>query len=107
MSQTIRNLSPAEVADALSAGRIHLIDVREPAEFAQASIAGSINLPLSMFNPDALPAADDKDIVFMCAAGVRSLHALEFARAAGRDVNSHMGAGIRGWLMSGLPVNGQ
>lgn len=104
MTQAIKNLSPAEVADALGAGTIHLIDVREPAEFNQVSVEGSLNLPLSAFTPESLPV-DDKPLVFMCAAGVRSLHAIEFARAAGLQADTHMAAGIRGWLMAGLPVS--
>ncbi|MFT4091615.1 MAG: rhodanese-like domain-containing protein [Asticcacaulis sp.] len=104
MTQDIKNLSPAEVAEALNAGTIHLVDVREPAEFDQVSIEGSISLPLSVFHPDALPPQDDKEIVFMCAGGVRSIKAIELTRAYGREVSAHLAPGIRGWLMQGLPV---
>lgn len=104
MPQNIRNLDVTEVAAALEAGRIHLIDVREPSEFAQGHIEGSVNLPLSGFDPAALPPEDDKEIVFMCAAGVRSLKAIEAAHAGGRDVSAHLATGIRGWLNEGYPV---
>lgn len=104
MTQAIKNLSPAEVADALGAGTIHLIDVREPAEFNQVSVEGSVSLPLSQFHPDDLPPPDGKEIVFMCAGGVRSIKAIELTRAYGRDVSAHLAPGIRGWLIEGYPV---
>lgn len=104
MTNDIKNLSPAEVSEALRAGTIHLIDVREPAEFDQVSVEGSVNLPLSRFHPDDLPPPDDKDIVFMCAGGVRSIRAIELTRAYGREVSAHLAPGIRGWLIEGYPV---
>lgn len=99
----IRNLTPQEVQDALDSGAIHLIDVREPHEYAQYAIAGSVSLPLSGFQPADLPD-DGREIVFMCAAGVRSLRAIEISRALGRDVSAHMPAGIYGWINEGRPV---
>lgn len=100
---TIRNLSPEEVYAALSAGAIRLIDVREPHEYAQYRIKGSLNLPLSVFHPADIPA-DGPEIVFMCAGGVRSLRAIEAAQAYGLAADAHLAPGIYGWINAGLPV---
>lgn len=53
-------------------GSVHLIDVREPAEFAAGSFKGAINMPINTLekNLDKLPK--DKTIVFFCGAGGRS-----------------------------------
>ena len=40
----------------------------------------------TFFDPAALPAGEGKRIVFSCAAGVRSVRAIEFAQAAGLDL---------------------
>ena len=80
-------------------GSILLVDVREPHEFAAGHIPGAVSHPLSAFDPSSLPA--DKRIVFSCAAGVRSLRAIEFAQAAGRDVREHYRGGFKDWLAAG------
>lgn len=51
---------------------IHLIDVREPQEFAGGTFRGAINFPINSLEKriDELPA--DKPIVFFCGAGGRS-----------------------------------
>ncbi|MDC7683395.1 rhodanese-like domain-containing protein [Asticcacaulis sp. BYS171W] len=100
---SVRNLTPAEVQTALESGQIHLIDVREDYEFEQARIAGSVNQPLSTFHPGELPQ-DGKEIIFMCAGGVRSLRAIEAAQAFGINADAHLAPGIRGWIAEGLPV---
>jgi hypothetical protein len=47
----VRELTAAEVADGLAAGRIVLVDVREPAETAVERIPGAVLIPLSQFDP--------------------------------------------------------
>lgn len=88
----------------LEDGSLVLVDVREAHEFASGHIPGSVSMPLSSFDPDALDVFAGQRIVFICAAGVRSLHALNAARAAGRDLSEHYRGGFRDWLMAGMPV---
>ncbi|KAI9683389.1 MAG: RNA polymerase C-22 sterol desaturase [Trizodia sp. TS-e1964] len=75
-----------------------LIDVREPAEFAEGAIPSAINIPLNS-QPDALllPPADfqarfgfakpplDRKVVFYCRAGVRSKAAAQIAVQGGYE----------------------
>lgn len=51
---------------------VHLVDVRDPAEFSNGSFKGALNLPVSTLekNLDKLPQG--KPIVFFCGAGARS-----------------------------------
>lgn len=99
----VRDWTMDEVAAALEAGSIALVDVREPHEFAMGHIPGSVSMPLSQFDPSRLPAQGPR-IVFSCAAGVRSLRALDLARESGLDVDSHYLGGFKEWLMAGGPV---
>jgi len=91
--------------DAVKAGlagrSLVLVDVREPHEYEAGHVPGSISMPLSRFDPEALP---EGRVVFSCASGVRSLRAIEFAQAAGRDVREHYRGGFKDWLQSGEPV---
>ena len=87
----------------LADGSILLVDVREPHEFAAGHIAGSVSHPLSTFDPERL-RADESRIVFSCAAGVRSVRALEFAQAAGLSIDRHYRGGFKDWWMAGEPI---
>ena len=102
----VQNLTPAEVSSALNAGDIVLIDVREPNEFADVRIAGSLNFPLSSFDPAALPDPEGKTVILMCAGGVRSVRALEACQLAGLDIDRHLDGGIRAWHAAGFPIEG-
>ncbi len=99
-----RDLTPAELKTALDASQIALIDVRESHEFAAERIPGSLNYPLSTFDPTALPADDGKILVLSCAGGVRSLRAMDACQMAGLDVAHHLGGGINAWKAAGLPT---
>lgn len=59
---------------------IHLIDVRDPAEFAAGTFKGARNLPINAMEKriDELPA--DRPIVFFCGAGGRSGEAHDMAK---------------------------
>jgi rhodanese-related sulfurtransferase len=96
------NLDREAIKQGLQEGSFVLVDVREPHEFAAGHIPGAVSHPLSVFDPATLPAG--KRIVFSCAAGVRSVRAIEFAQAAGRDIREHYQGGFKDWAMAGEPV---
>lgn len=99
-----RDLTPSEVKAGLDAGRILLVDVREPAEFASERIAGALNIPLSTFNPAALPEAGARTIVLQCAGGKRSAMAVAQCRRAGQVIETHLAGGLAAWKAAGLPT---
>src|SRR5215213_1797363 len=96
------DLDREAVKQGLREGSMVLVDVREPHEFAAGHIPGAVSNPLSTFDPSSLP--DGKRIVFSCAAGVRSVRAIEFARPARRDIREHYKGGFKDWAASGEPV---
>ncbi len=100
----IETLDPAEVARRLSAGKILLIDVREPAEYAAERIAGALLYPLSTFDAGMLPEDGSRQVIFHCGSGKRSLTAAERRLAAGQKHAAHMGGGIAAWKAAGFPV---
>jgi rhodanese-related sulfurtransferase len=102
MSGHVVDLDRQDVKQGLADGSIVLVDVREPHEFAAGHIPGAILNPLSAFDPSALPSG--KRVVFSCAAGVRSLRAIEFAQAAGRDIREHYKGGFKDWAAAGEPI---
>lgn len=96
----------AGVRSGLASGRVLLVDVRERDEFTAGHVPGAINLPLSRFDPAALPKPADKVVVVMCRSGHRAGKAQAIAAAAGRtDVVDYAGSMIE-WTAEGGPVVG-
>ena len=98
------DLDRETVKRGLADGSMILVDVREPHEFAAGHIPQSVSHPLSTFDPAALPLGEGRRIVFSCAAGVRSVRAIEFAQAAGLDLREHYRGGFKEWMMAGEPI---
>ena len=85
------------------AGRLRLVDVREPDEFAAGHPAGAVNVPLASL-PGALGRLPDGPIAFTCRSGARSLRATQAAHAAGRSDVSNVTGGYIAWEKAGLPT---
>jgi len=92
-------VSREELEAAVKSESWALVDVREPHEFDAGRVAGSINLPLSNFQPGDLPTG--KPVVLICRSGMRSADALRRARAAGVDDIRHYRGGVIGWANGG------
>lgn len=101
---SVNNLDLETIKAGLADGSLLIVDVREPHEFAAGRIPGSVCLPLSRFDPSEIPAEPGRQVVFSCAAGIRSLRAIEMANAAGLAIDSHYSGGFRDWAMRGEPV---
>ena len=95
-------LEPAEVSARMARGEIVLVDVREPNETAAECIPGALAMPLSRFDPAALPKGD---VVLTCLGGKRSAAALARCQQAGVAVNTHMRGGLTAWKAAGLPTS--
>ncbi len=101
---TVIDLDRDAVKVGLRDGSIVLVDVREPHEFAAGHIPGSVSMPLSTFDPNAIPREPGKRVVFSCAAGVRSVRAIELAQAFGHDIREHYKGGFKDWAMAGEEI---
>ena len=91
---------------ALAAGPARLIDVRTPAEFAEARVPGAVNIPLDELASRLAEVAPDKadDLYVICASGGRSARATEALAAAGFARPINVTGGTNGWKAAGLPT---
>jgi sulfur-carrier protein adenylyltransferase/sulfurtransferase len=78
------------------AGDLALVDVREPQEWVQGRIEGSLHIPLGSLPQRFQEIPADKLLVFICAAGARSMAACRFAAQNGREA-VNLAGGIYGW----------
>lgn len=104
----VREIMPWELVERLAQTPPPLVlDVREPHEFAQARIAGSINVPRGLLEAACewdygetvpeLAAGRDRAVVVVCRSGQRSLLAADTLLRLGFVDVASLKTGVRGW----------
>ena len=101
----VHDLYPEDVAKGLAEGTILLVDVREPNETDVERYPEAVYMPMSEFDPAALPDPGGKQVVFACRSGNRSVTASLAAQTAGLPYNAHLAGGIKGWKEAGLETD--
>lgn len=88
----------------VASSHARILDVRDPNEFAQGHIDGSINLPLRSLvaKLDALPSREP--LVVVCDTGHRSAIGMAVLRMLSYAHVSSLDGGIDGWRDAGLPL---
>ena len=102
---SVRDLTPEEVARGLTEGKMLLVDVREPNETEVERYPEAVYLPMSVFDPADIPDPQGKQVVFACRSGRRSVTASQAAQAHGLPYDSHLAGGILAWKAAGLPTD--
>jgi rhodanese-related sulfurtransferase len=100
----VENLTPSEVARGLTEGRMLLVDVREPNEVEAEAYPDAVVVPLSTFDPAAIPDPQGRRVVFACRSGRRSVTASLAAQERGYSYDAHLAGGILAWKAAGLPT---
>jgi rhodanese-related sulfurtransferase len=101
---SVENLTAPEVARGLTEGRMLLVDVREPNEVEAEAYPDAVVVPLSSFDPAAIPDPQGRRVVFACRSGRRSVTASLAAQERGYPYDAHLAGGILAWKAAGLPT---
>ncbi len=102
----VKTLTPAE-ADSLIAGRqdLLLIDVRQPRELRDGSIAGSKLIPFMQVARGQHSIPRNRPLLIICAVGGRSIVAAQLlTKRQGYKEVYNLKGGIDAWKKAGLPV---
>jgi rhodanese-related sulfurtransferase len=87
-----------EAAALLKSGEAKLIDVREPWEYATASIEGSLLMPMGEVPARAHQELDPDDrLLILCHHGARSLSVTTWLRQQGFEAAQSVAGGIDAW----------
>lgn len=108
MSPQTATVSPAELRSRPDlGGKVRLLDVRTPGEFAGARIAGSHNVPLPDLGAHAaaLVSGPATELVVVCQTGGRARQAADLLRSAGHDSVTVLDGGVAAWQADGGPVD--
>lgn len=105
-------ISPAELSALMADGKVVLIDVRTPEEFAEARLAGALNAPLQTFEPASIPMEalvgdTGRETILYCRSSARSARAAALLSAQIKGKVRHLEGGIIAWQEAGLPVIAQ
>lgn len=102
-----RRVSVQEAFEMQQEGAV-FIDVRRPDEWVTGHVSGAVNIPVD----DVLGAAEtqlpkDKDLLFICAAGVRSGLAAEMVSALGYESDRlyNVEEGTPVWIQADMPTD--
>ena len=104
----IESISPAAAAALIASAPAGLVvlDVRTPEEFAEARLAGAVNLDFyaPTFADDLAALDGEVPYILYCRSGNRSETAREMMRSLGFLEVHEMAGGINAWAGAGLPV---
>jgi rhodanese-related sulfurtransferase len=96
-----------EAAEMYGDDDVVVVDVRRPDEYAAGHVKDATYIIVDdiIARIDELP--EDKKLLFICAAGVRSGLACEMAAAMGLDSERlfNIEAGTQAWIDKGLPTS--
>ena len=95
----------SELLDRARDGLVTVIDVRPPKEYAQAHIAGALNIPLDKLTQQLKQLPRDREVVAYCRGPwcVLSYEAVARLRKAGIEAR-RLEDGLPEWRRAGLPV---
>jgi rhodanese-related sulfurtransferase len=106
----IETMNPQQVMDAMKAGDVVLVDIRDPREIerdgkipgAFACTRGMLEFWIDPESPYAKTVfQQDKKFIFHCAGGLRSALAAKTAHDMGLKPVAHLGGGFAAWRDAG------
>ena len=83
-----------------------VVDVREPDEFVAAHLPGALSIPQAELATNLALLPEDRDILVVCAGGLRSVRAANYLLSLGRPSVTSLEGGTNGWLQAGNPTEG-
>ena len=81
-----------------------LVDVRETWEYVGGHAEGAISLPLSIFGTRFIDLPRDRELLFICHTGQRSMVAAKFMRKQGAVQVFNIEGGTDSWEAAKLPM---
>lgn len=105
--EPFKRISVDQAKDMIDRGGVLIVDVRQPAEYAEAHLTHSVLIPLDSLLDRPAELDHNRPIIFICAVGQRSAVACEMAAAVGRTKLYNMEGGIVAWTKVGYQVEKQ
>jgi rhodanese-related sulfurtransferase len=97
----IGEIGPAELKHRLARGdELHMLDVREPEEIAQAPFPGAIQIPMGDVPSRVSELDPDAEWVIVCHHGIRSAQVAMYLARMGFEQVANLRGGIDQWSLT-------
>jgi phage shock protein E len=102
----VTNVQADVAAKLVAEGKVIVLDVRTPAEFAEGHIAGATNINFMAKDFATQVGKLDRDKIYLvhCASGGRSKRCLPQLKELGLKQIYHLDGGFSAWEEAGKPV---
>lgn len=100
----IKTLSPEQAQELIASGECDVVDVREPREWSRGHLPGARLVPFDRLRQSPKSALPRDNVIFVCAAGVRSQAAAKVAEESGFSNVYNLNGGTRNWVNSGYAL---
>ncbi len=99
-------LAAAAAVQLINREKAVVVDVSDPAEFAQGHVVGAKNVPLAELEAKLAGVVKNKNLplILVCQTGARSGRALAVAQKLGYAQAQSLGGGLAAWKTAGLPL---
>lgn len=102
--ESYKEVKPAEVADKIEKGELHVIDVRQTSEWMEGHLPGAQHVMLGYLPDRVNEIPGDKTLLLQCRSGARSAIAASIMQALGMKNVLNLLGGFDQWKKEGLPV---
>jgi hydroxyacylglutathione hydrolase len=102
--QTIPGIGLAELAEAVRAGAVAVLDVRGRGEWSAGHVPGTLNIPLGELEQCLDTVPTDRPLVVHCQTGARAAIAASMLHARGRSGVRLYWGGYAEWSAAGHPA---
>ena len=101
---SLASIVTGDLADGPEQPQYHVLDVREPMEWAVGHVPGAQLIALGEVHRRVAELPIDRDVAIICEAGVRSSSAASVLQAAGLTRLVNVADGTAGWRTAGRPM---
>lgn len=101
-----KSISPLELPQIQRDSKTTIIDIRDPKDYNEQHLPGSINIPLPEINADnaKLLKHKDKSVIVTCHAGHQSGKAAKQLVTLGFDKIFMLNGGLLAWVKANMPT---
>lgn len=100
----VAEIDPAAAPAWIAAHDAVVVDVREPAEYDAGHLPGARHIPQCQLADRLAEVPRDREVLLVCAGGVRSLRCAQFLKQLGYERVTSLRGGTSGWRNAGLPL---
>jgi rhodanese-related sulfurtransferase len=101
--EPFKRIAVDEAKRMIDTGKYEVVDVRQPHEWEKGHIKGAKLIPVDALYERIGEVSKEKEVIFYCAAGVRSALACEIAAAMGLTKLYNVEGGMEAWKAKAFP----